>query len=274
LYTVEEMEKIARLIRCDTLKAIYLAGSGHPGGCLSAVDILTALYFYKLRIDPKNPAWADRDRFLLGKGHAAPALFAALAHRGFFDISHMKRLRLHDGMLQATPNLKVPGADFSSGSLGQNLSVGVGMALAGRIRKQRYKTYVLLGDGELQEGQIWEAAMAASHYRLGNLVAILDNNHIQLCDDTRHVMSIGDPEEKFKSFGWNTTSVNGHDIPALMKVFDDVPDQPEGTPTFIAAETIKGRGVSFMEGTAAWHGGCPTEEQMKQVTLELGGGTL
>lgn len=274
MYSVDELKKLANTIRYDTLKAIHVVGSGHPGGCLSATDILTVLYFHTLRIDPTNPKWSERDRFLLSKGHAAPALFATLAHRGYFDIQEMLHLRLHDGRLQATPNLKIPGGDSVSGSLGQNLSIGVGYALAAKLDKLDYKTYVMLGDGELEEGQNWEALMCAPAFRLGNLVGILDNNHVQMCGTVHEILPCGSPADKFRAFGWNVVEVDGHDIAALIAVFDALPNQPEGIPTMIIADTVKGKGVSFMEGKAAWHGGSPTAEQMVQIGLELGGGTL
>lgn len=274
MYSVDELKKLANTIRYDTLKAIHVVGSGHPGGCLSATDILTVLYFHTLRIDPANPQWRERDRFLLSKGHAAPALFATLAHRGYFDIHELLHLRLHDGRLQATPNLKIPGGDSVSGSLGQNLSIGVGYALAGKLDHLDYKTYVMLGDGELEEGQNWEALMSAPAFRLGNLVGILDNNHVQMCGTVNEILPCGAAADKFRAFGWNVVEVDGHDIAALIRVFDALPNQPDGTPTMVIADTVKGKGVSFMEGKAAWHGGSPTVEQMKQIELELGGGTL
>lgn len=274
MYSVEQLEKLARTIRYDTLKAIHVVGSGHPGGCLSATDILTVLYFHTLRIDPQNPKWPERDRFLLSKGHAAPALFATLAHRGYFDIHELLHLRLHDGRLQATPNLKIPGGDSVSGSLGQNLSIGVGYALAARLDQLEYKTYVMLGDGELEEGQNWEAIMSAPAFRLGNLIGILDNNHVQMCGTVNEIMPCGCMADKFRAFGWNVVEVDGHDIVALIRVFDAIPNKPDGAPTMVIADTVKGKGVSFMEGKAAWHGGSPNDEQMRQIEQELGGGTL
>lgn len=274
MYSAEELKALANTLRYDTLKAIYTVGSGHPGGCLSAAEILTVLYFHTLKIDPQNPKWEDRDRFFLSKGHAAPMLFAAMAHRGFFDIHEFLHLRLHDGMLQATPNPKVPGCESVSGSLGQNLSIAVGCALAGKMDGKTYKTYCLLGDGELQEGQNWEALMLAPQRRLGNLVAILDNNQVQMCGTTADILSLGDICGKFRTFGWHVIEVDGHDVQALMQVFDGIPNQPDGIPTMVVANTIKGKGVSFMEGQAAWHGGAPSDAQWAQIEKELGGGTL
>lgn len=270
----QELKRLADTLRYDTLKAIYTVKSGHPGGCLSAAEMMAVLYFHTLKIDPKDPKWADRDRFFLSKGHAAPILFAALAHRGYFDIHELLRLRLHDGMLQGTPNPKIPGCESVSGSLGQNLSIAIGCAMAGKLDGKDYKTYCLLGDGEMEEGQVWEALMLAPRRRLGNLVAILDNNHVQMCGTTDEIVGLGDVCAKFRAFGWNVVEVDGHDVQALMDVFDAIPNQPDGVPTMVVAETVKGKGISFMEGKAAWHGGAPSEEQWAQIERELGGGTL
>jgi len=275
MYSVEELKERARVARCDTLKALHVVGSGHPGGCLSAIEIFVTLYFHVMNIDPKNPKWEDRDRFLLSKGHAAPSLFAVLAQRGYFDIHELLKVRKHNGMLQATPNLKVPGGDSVSGSLGQNLSLAIGTALAGRMDGKTYRTFVMMGDGEMQEGQNWEALMMAPVYQLGNLVGILDRNSVQMCGTVNEILPWKDNAvERFKAFGWNVIEVDGHDIEALIKVFDSIPNNPVGQPTMIVANTVKGKGVSFMEGKAAWHGGSPNDEQMAQIAKELGGGTL
>ena len=274
MYSTEEMKKIAATARYDTLKAIYTVGSGHPGGCLSAVDIFTVLYFHTMNLDPENPSWEDRDRFLLSKGHGAPALYAVMAQRGYFDIKHLLKIRLGDGMLQATPNLKVPGGESVSGSLGQNMSIAIGVALAGKADKKNYKTYVMVGDGELEEGQNWEAAMLAPAMKLGNLVAILDYNRVQMCGTVDEIVPLGNVADKFKSFGWNVVETDGHDIEALVNTFDSIPNQPEGTPTMVIAHTVKGKCISFMEGKAAWHGGAPSKEQWEQIEKELEGGTL
>ena len=274
MYSIEELKKIANTARYDTMAAINTVRSGHPGGCLSAADILTVLYFHTMKIDPQNPKWEDRDRFFLSKGHAAPTLFAIMANRGFFDIKHLLKIRLHDGEIQGTPNPHVPGCESVSGSLGQNLSVAVGCALAGKMDGKDYKSYVLLGDGEMEEGQNWEALMLAPKLRLGNLIGILDNNHVQMCGTTNEIVGLGDISAKFRAFGWNVIEVDGHDIEALVKVFDSIPNQPDGIPTMIVADTVKGKGVSFMEGKAAWHGGAPNAEQWEQIKKELGGGTL
>ena len=274
MYSVEELKKLANTLRYDTLKAIYTVRSGHPGGCLSAAEIMAVLYFHTLRIAPENPKWEDRDRFFLSKGHAAPILFAALAHRGYFDIRELLHLRLHDGMLQATPNPKIPGCESVSGSLGQNLSIAIGSSIAGKMDGRDYKTYCLLGDGEMEEGRVWEALMLAPKCRLGNLVAILDNNHVQMCGTTDEIVGLGDVCAKFRSFGWNVVSVDGHNVRALIETFDAIPNHPDGIPTVVVADTVKGKGVSFMEGKAAWHGGAPSDEQWAQIERELGGGTL
>jgi len=274
MYSVEELKKIANTARYDTLKAFSVVRSGHPGGCLSAADIFAVLYFHTLRIDPKNPKWEDRDRFFLSKGHAAPTLFAIMAQRGFFDIKELLRVRLDGGLLQGTTNTKIPGCESVSGSLGQNLSVAVGCAVAGKMDGKDYKTYVMTGDGEMEEGQNWEALMLAPKLRLGNLIGILDNNHVQMCGTTDEIVGLGDVCAKFRAFGWKVIEVDGHDIKALTEVFDSIPNQPDGTPTMIVADTVKGKGVSFMEGKAAWHGGYPTAEQMEQIKKELGGGNL
>ena len=274
MYSVDELKQLANTLRYDTLKAIYTVRSGHPGGCLSAAEIITVLYFHAMKIDPQRPKWEDRDRFFLSKGHAAPMLFAALAHRGFFAIHELLHLRLHDGMLQATPNPKIPGCESVSGSLGQNLSIAVGCAVAGKMDGKDYKTYCMMGDGEMEEGQNWEALMLAPKLRLGNLVAILDDNHVQMCGTTDEIVRLGDVCAKFRAFGWNVVQVDGHDVQALIDTFDAIPNQIDGIPTMIVADTVKGKGVSFMEGKAAWHGGAPSDEQWAQIEKELGGGTL
>ena len=275
MYSVAELKEKARVARCDVLKALHVVGSGHPGGCLSAIDIFVTLYFHVMKIDPKNPKWEDRDRFLLSKGHAAPALFAVLAQRGYFDIHELLRVRKHDGMLQAPPNLQGPGGDSVSGSLGQNMSLAIGTALAGRMDGKDYRTFVMMGDGEMQEGQNWEALMMAPVYKLGNLIAILDENEVQMCGTVGEILQWEtNAADKFRAFGWNVIEVDGHDIEALIKVFDSIPNKPVGQPTMIVAHTVKGKGVSFMEGKAAWHGGSPNKEQMEQIAKELGGGTL
>jgi transketolase len=269
---VEQLEEIANQLRIDVIDSIYTAQSGHPGGSLSAADIVTALYFYKMRLDPQNPAWEERDRFILSKGHAAPLLYAALARKGFFNIAELKGLRRVDSMLQGAPSTKTPGIDMSAGPLGQGLSVAVGMALAGKYQKRNYKTYVILGDGELQEGQVWEAFMAAAAFKLGNLVAILDYNKVQMNGTVDEILPIGDPVKKFEGFGWKVIRINGHDMMQIMGGLDAIDDNPVGAPTAIVADTIKGKGVSYMEGLAEWHGLSPNQEQYEQALKELGRG--
>lgn len=273
MYTVEELEKMANRYRYLTMKAINNVRSGHPGGCLSMAEITTVLYQHIMRIDPKNPKWEDRDRFFLSKGHGAPMLFTILADLGYFDPEEVMHIRLHDTFLQATPNNHIPGCESVSGSLGQNLSVALGCAVAGKMDKKDYKSYVLLGDGEMEEGQNWEALMLAPKLRAGNLVAILDNNHVQMCGTTDEIVGLLDPAAKFRAFGWNVIEVNGHDVKALIDVFESIPRLPDGDgiPTMIVADTVKGKGVSFMEGLAKWHGGAPDAEQWAQIEKELGG---
>ncbi len=271
---VDELKRIADDARFDTLKAFNTVRSGHPGGCLSSAEIITVLYFHVMNIDPQNPKMPDRDRFFLSKGHAAPMLFAIMARRGFFDIHELLKVRMVDGMLQATPNLKVPGCESISGSLGQNLSIALGCALAGKMDGKTYKSYCMLGDGEMEEGQNWEALMLASKLRLGNMIAILDNNHVQMCGTNDEIVGLGDIDAKLRAFGWNVVDVNGHDVEALIKVFDSIPNNPDGVPTIIVADTIKGKGVSFMEGLAKWHGGAPNAQEWEQIQKELTGGTL
>ncbi len=267
------LEEKCLAIRRDIVESVHRAGSGHPGGSLSAVEILVALYYHKMNIDPKNPKWEDRDRFILSKGHGAPALYAILADKGYFDRSELWKLRRADGILQGAPGYKTPGIDMSSGSLGQGMSVAVGMALAGRMQGRSYKTYVMLGDGEIQEGIVWEAFMAAAHYRLGNLVAILDDNHVQMCGPTCDILGVGDLKRKLEAFDWRVVHIDGHDLKAVVGTLDALENAPTGQPVMILADTVKGKGVSYMEGTAVWHGGAPNAEQFEQAMCELGGKT-
>lgn len=245
------------------------ASSGHPGGSLSAVEIVAALYFSKMRHDPKNPKWADRDRFVLSKGHAAPLLYAALAESGYFPVSELKTLRQISGRLEGHPDMnKIPGVDISTGSLGQGISAAVGMALAGKLDKNGYRVYALLGDGETQEGEVWEAAMSAAHYRLDNLTAFLDHNRLQISGEVEKVMSIEPIADKWKAFGWNTIEINGHDFAQILKAMEQA-ENTKGKPTMIIADTIKGKGVSFMEGVYGYHGKALTKEQLAQALKEL-----
>lgn len=268
---IVRLKKLANFIRIDVLKSVYAAGSGHIGGSFSAADIITVLYFYKMNIDPQNPKMEDRDRFVLSKGHAAPAVYSALARRGFFDLSELKYLRNINSHLQGAVSTKTPGVDMSAGPLGQGLSAAVGIALGGRYLKKNFKTYCILGDGEIQEGQVWEAMMSAAAFSLGNLVAILDHNKVQMCGTVDEIMPIGDPCKKFEAFGWKVKRINGHDIPAIIDVLDSIDDDPIGVPTAIIADTVKGKGVAFMEGLYRWHGAVPNENEYKMALEELRG---
>jgi len=266
-----KLAKIANDIRIDIIKSIYAAGSGHPGGSLSAADILTVLYFHKMNIDPQDPKNADRDRFVLSKGHAAPVLYAILAEKGFFPVEELKNLRKIGSMLQGHPDMKkVPGVEMSTGSLGQGFSTAVGMALANRLDRRNSRVYTMIGDGEMQEGLVWEASMCAAHYGLDGLTAILDWNGLQIDGPNCDVMTVTPVDEKFRSFGWNVINIDGHDLEQIAAAFDEA-ETVKGRPTMIIAKTIKGKGVSFMEGDPGWHGKAPNEEQAKKAVAELGG---
>ena len=268
-------EEIASRVRTDIVKAVHKAGSGHPGGSLSAADIVTALYFKEMHIDPQHPQMEGRDKFILSKGHAGPVQYAALAERGDFPVADMISLRKLGSHFQGHPNRdKVEGIEMSTGSLGQGFSVAVGMAMAGKldeaVGKASGRVYTLLGDGELQEGLVWEAAMAAAHYRLDNLCAIVDWNGLQIDGKNEDVMTVAPIDEKFQAFGFHTISIDGHDFGQIFAAFDEA-RACKGKPTVIIAKTHKGRGVSFMEDQAGWHGKAPNEEEAKQAVAELGG---
>jgi len=266
---INEFRRQATVIRKHIIDEVYSASSGHPGGSLSCTDILTVLYFHEMRVDPKNPKWEDRDRFVLSKGHCAPALYATLAETGFFPKEELLKFRRADSYLQGHPSLKdVPGVDMSTGSLGQGISAAVGMALAGKLDNKNYRVYAILGDGELQEGQVWEACMAAAHYKLDNLTAFLDHNGLQIDGKIAEVMSPEPVEEKFKAFGWRVININGHDYVQIIEALEEA-KKTKGMPTVIVAETIKGKGVSFMENVAGWHGSAPNKEQRDQAIAEL-----
>lgn len=266
-----EIAEKARRIRINALKAIHAAKSGHPGGSLSSADILATLYFGELNIDPKNPKMADRDKFVLSKGHAVPALYAALGERGFYEVSEMMTLRQVGSKFQGHPNMnKVPGIEMSTGSLGQGFSAAVGMAIAGKIDKNPGRVYALTGDGELQEGIVWEAAMQAAHRKLDNLVAIVDLNGLQIDGKVSDVKCVCPVDEKFRSFGWNVINVDGHNFEELTTAFDEA-KKCGGVPTAIIAHTHKGKGVSFMEDNAGWHGKAPSDEELAAAIEELGG---
>ncbi len=266
---VEELERKAEEIRRNILGMLIESGSGHPGGSLSATDIVTTLYFSEMDVDPDNPNWPDRDRFVLSKGHAAPVLYAVLAQRGFFPVEDLKSLRKIDSYLQGHPDMKkTPGVDMTTGSLGQGISAAVGMALAGKIDEKGYRVFALLGDGELQEGQVWEAAMLAGHKGLDNLIGIVDNNRIQLAGKTEEILEVLPLVEKFEAFGWYVIEINGHEIEEILAALKEANDV-EGKPVMIVANTVKGKGVSFMEDNPAWHGKTPDEEKAKIALSEL-----
>jgi transketolase len=268
--SVAEMEAIAKRLRRLIINMIGKAGSGHPGGSLSAVEILTTLYFKVLRHKPLDPRWPDRDRFILSKGHAAPALYATLAECGYFPTDELLTLRQMDSCLQGHTDCNLtPGVEMSAGTLGQGLSFAIGVALAGRLDQNNYRTYVLLGDGECDEGQVWEAAMAAAHFKVGNLVAVVDNNGIQLDGWNRDIMNLEPFPAKWQAFGWHVIEVNGHSIPQLAQAFSQA-KEIKGQPTVIIAHTIKGKGVSFMENNADFHGKAPNAEEVKLALEELG----
>ena len=267
----EYYREIARKIRIDIIRSLYHAGSGHPGGSLSAADIMTALYFGEMNVDPKNPAMAGRDKFVLSKGHAVPAQYAALAEKGFFPVEDLDTLRKMGSRLQGHGNMHyVPGIEMSTGSLGQGFSAAIGMALAAKLDKTGSRTYVLLGDGEIQEGLVWEAAMAASHYGLSDMTAIVDWNGLQIDGRNEDVMTVAPIAEKFAAFGWHTISIDGHDFDQIFAALDEARAETE-KPTVIVAKTVKGKGVDYMEDQAGWHGKAPNEEQTKDAMKQLGG---
>lgn len=264
-----ELKQIANEVRKGIISAVHSAKSGHPGGSLSAADILTYLYFEEMNIDPKNPKMEERDRFVLSKGHIAPALYSVLAHRGYFPIEDLITLRKVDSYLQGHPDMKgTPGVDMSSGSLGQGISVAVGMALSAKLRKADYRIYTLLGDGEIQEGQVWEAAMFAGHKKLDNLVVIVDNNGLQIDGNIEDVCSPYPIDEKFKAFNFHVIQIDAHDFGQIADALQQA-RQTKGMPTAIIAKSVKGKGVSFMENRAEWHGNAPDDEKYEAAMEEL-----
>ena len=264
-----ELMKVANEVRKGAVTAVYNAKSGHPGGSLSAADIYTYLFFEEMNIDPADPKKDDRDRFVLSKGHTAPGYYAALANRGFFPVEDLKTLRKVGSYLQGHPDMKhIPGVDMSSGSLGQGISAAVGMAISGKLRKKDYRVYTLLGDGEIQEGQVWEAAMLAAHHNLDNLVVIVDNNNLQIDGSIDEVNSPYPIDKKFEAFNFHIINVDGHDFDALDAAFKEA-RETKGQPTAIIAKTIKGKNVSFMENQASWHGAAPNEEQYAVAMADL-----
>ena len=267
---IKDLEEKTRLFRREILEMTFKAGSGHPGGSLSAVDIITVLYYHQMRVDPKNPKWADRDRFVLSKGHVCPALYAILAEIGFFPKEALWTLRRPESILQGHPDMRLtPGVEMSTGSLGQGLSVACGMALAARLDEKDYAVYCMLGDGEVQEGNVWEGAMFASHERLDNLIAILDRNRLQIEGFTEDVMDLDPLEDKWKAFGWTVLELeDGNDIKQILTVLDKAVER-QGKPKIIIANTIKGKGVSFMENRAEYHGRALSPDEMKRARQEL-----
>ena len=264
-----QLSRMACKVRMGIIESTYCAKCGHPGGSLSAADLFTYLYFKELNVDPANPKWDDRDRFVLSKGHTAPGLYAALAHRGFFPVEDLKQLRKLGHYLQGHPNMNtVPGVDMSTGSLGQGISTACGMALAAKVKGRENRVYTLLGDGEIQEGQVWEACMFASHYKLDNLCVIVDNNGLQIDGDIAKVMSPYPIVDKLEAFGFHTQAIDGHDPEAICAALDTA-KTVKGRPSAIVMKTVKGKGVSFMENNAGWHGVAPNDEQYEQAMNEL-----
>lgn len=267
---IAKLKKIARTLRQDVMRMIHLAGDGHPGPSLSVTDIIVALYFDIMNIDPSNPSWKDRDRLVLSKGHSCPAVYAALARRGYFSIEELPGLRSLASMLQGHPDMnKTPGIDTTSGSLGNGISIGLGMALAARLRDQKYFTYVVTGDGELEEGVVWEAMMAAAHYQVGRLITVVDNNEMQSGGPVAKISGLYPILPKLKAFGWHCQEIDGHDFGEILNSIE-LAQREESKPSMILAHTIKGKGVPFMIGDNSWHKRVPTEAQLKEALLALG----
>lgn len=266
---IKKLEKKATELRKDIVTMICKSKSGHPGGSLSVIDIMTALYYDVMNIDVANPQKEDRDRFILSKGHAAPALYAVLADKGYFDKELLGTLRQFGSPLQGHPDMKkIKGVEISTGSLGQGLSVANGMALASRLQNIPYRVYIAMGDGELQEGQVWEAAMTSAQYKLDNLTAFVDYNNLQIDGNVSDIMNVASVEDKFKAFGWHVISIDGHNFEEILKAIDEA-KQTKGKPTMIVANTIKGKGVDFMENVCGFHGVAPTEEETKKAIEQL-----
>ncbi len=265
--TIAKLKEKARQLRIGSVKLVYQAGSGHPGGSLSAADVMAALFYDAMRYDPKRPDWPDRDRFILSKGHCTPLLYSVFADVGYFPKEELVTYR-RLGRLTGHPNPKLPGVEIATGSLGQGLSVGHGMALAGRLDKKDYYVYVLLGDGELNEGQVWEAAMSAAHWKSDHLIAIVDNNKVAQDNLTANLKNIEPVDKKFEAFGWHTIRIDGHNTAAITEALAAA-KKIRGKPIVIVADTVKGKGVSFMENKPDWHGKSPNEEQFKKAIEEL-----
>lgn len=270
--TLQELQEMAKTVRSDIVKMTHIAGSGHPGGSLSAADLLTGLYFGGvMKVDPADPDWQDRDRFILSKGHVAPVLYSVLARKGFFPVEDLWTLRRLGSILQGHPHRQsTPGLDCSSGSLGQGLSITNGIAVAMKKQHKDCRVYCLMGDGELQEGQIWEAVMTAAQHRLDNVCAIVDYNRVQLDGNTPDIKDMGDLAAKWHEFGWNVISLDGHDMDQVLKAFD-MAKAYKGKPSVLIADTIKGKGVSFMENECKWHGTAPDKAQLDQALAEING---
>lgn len=265
----KNLQILACKVRMGIVESVFQAKSGHPGGSLSAADIVTYLYNKVMRVDPQNPAWEDRDRFVLSKGHISPCLYSVLAYKGFFPVEELKTFRKVESRLQGHPSMRyTPGVDMSSGSLGQGISTAVGMALGAKLSKKDVRVYTVLGDGEIQEGQVWEAAMYASAKKLDNLVAIIDNNNLQIDGTVEEVNSPYPIPEKFAAFGWNVVEIDGHDFDAIEAAFENAA-ACKGKPTAIVAKTIKGKGVSFMENQCSWHGSAPNADQYAVAMADL-----
>ena len=262
---IEDLKEMAKKIRLGIIEAVYSNKSGHPGGSLSIADIMTVLYFNEMNIDNNNPKWENRDRLVLSKGHCSPALYSALANRGFFPVEDLKSFRNINSYLQGHPDMKhIPGVDMTTGSLGQGLSAANGMAISAKLDNKDYRVYCILGDGEIEEGQIWEAAMASNKYKLDNLCVIVDNNNLQIDGTIEEVMNSNPIDEKFKSFGFQIIKIDGNDIEEIKKAFE-VARNVKGMPTCIIAKTVKGKGVPFMENQVGWHGKAPNDEQYEEA---------
>ena len=264
-----QLQRIANHVRQGVIEGVYHAKSGHPGGSLSIADTLTYLYYNEMKVDPANPKWEERDRLVLSKGHCCPALYSVLAEKGYFDKSELKSLRHVGAMLQGHPDMKhIPGVDMSSGSLGQGISAACGIALAGKLKKADWRVFTILGDGEIEEGQVWEAAMFAAHHKLDNLVAVVDNNNLQIDGRVSDVCSVYPIDEKFRAFGWEVFTADAHDFDSLDTAFTAA-TAVQGKPAVIIQKSVKGKGVSFMEDQAGWHGKAPSQEQYEQAMAEL-----
>ncbi len=269
---VPALKSMARTIRTDIVKMVHAAGSGHPGGSLSAADIATALYFNVMNIRPEQPQWEDRDRFVLSKGHCCPVLYACLGRRGYFDVAELDTLRKFGSKLQGHPDMhKCPGVEISAGTLGNGLGVAVGMAIAGKVQHKAHKIFVLLGDGECQEGSVWEAAMCGAHHQLANLIAIVDVNRLQILGTTAQIMNVAPLADKWRSFGWKVLEIDGHDMDQVLATLNDAKSM-EG-PVAILAATVKGKGISFMEDVVKWHGAAPSDKELELAIKEIEGAT-